>query len=168
MHIALTACKFHCRNDEMSYIFGEVYITTSKNALPIREAQAEACDIPGLKHKSSAKSARLTFIITPCIFFEMIETNCFKVELHHLSIGSCSFISNLKPEALPLRNSVLLCNHSGIWSFPARQYLNTLRPSRLRIHWDLFWRSNQQYSSIGLDKGLAPHRRQAIILINGG
>ena len=28
--------------------------------------------------------------------------------------------------------------------------------------------ANQQYSSIGLDNGLAPNRRQAIILTNGG
>ena len=37
---------------------------------------------------------------------------------------------------------------------------------RLRFHWNLFRRSNQQNSSIGLDNGLAPVRRQAIIWTN--
>ena len=36
---------------------------------------------------------------------------------------------------------------------------------RLRFHWNL---SNPQYSSIGLDNGLAPSRRQAIIWNNDG
>ena len=36
------------------------------------------------------------------------------------------------------------------------------------FHRSLFSRSNQQYSNIGLDNGLAPARRLAIILTNGG
>ena len=39
---------------------------------------------------------------------------------------------------------------------------------RLRFHWSLFVGSNQQYSSIGSDNGLAPARRQAIIWSNDG
>ena len=36
----------------------------------------------------------------------------------------------------------------------------------LKFHWSLFLRSNWQYPNIGLDNGLAPNRRQAIILTN--
>ena len=37
----------------------------------------------------------------------------------------------------------------------------------LKFHWSLFTQgSNQQYSSIGSDNGLAPTRRQAIIWAN--
>ena len=39
---------------------------------------------------------------------------------------------------------------------------------RLKFHWSLFLRSNQQFSSIGSDNGLAPARRQAIIWNNDG
>ena len=39
---------------------------------------------------------------------------------------------------------------------------------RLKFQWNLFLRFNQQYSSIGLDNGLAPTRRPAIIWTNCG
>ena len=39
---------------------------------------------------------------------------------------------------------------------------------RLKFHWRLFLRSNWQYSSIGLDNGLAPSTRQAITWTNDG
>ena len=34
---------------------------------------------------------------------------------------------------------------------------------RWKLHWSLFLGSNLQYSNIGLDNGLVPGRRQAII-----
>ena len=36
----------------------------------------------------------------------------------------------------------------------------------LKFHWSLFIRANWQYLGIGLDNGLAPNRRQAIIWTN--
>ena len=39
---------------------------------------------------------------------------------------------------------------------------------RLRFHWVCSWGSNQQYSNIGSDNGLAPTRRQAIVWTNDG
>ena len=40
--------------------------------------------------------------------------------------------------------------------------------SLFRFHWSFSEGSNQQYSSIGSDNGLAPTRRQAIIGTNDG
>ena len=39
---------------------------------------------------------------------------------------------------------------------------------RLKFHWSLFLGFNQQYSSIGLDNGLALSRQQALIWISDG
>ena len=39
---------------------------------------------------------------------------------------------------------------------------------RLRFHWNLLRKLDQQYSSIGWDNGMAPSRRQAIVWNNGG
>ena len=39
---------------------------------------------------------------------------------------------------------------------------------RLRFHWSLFQGCNKQFSSTGLDNGLAPSRRQTIIWANDG
>ena len=39
---------------------------------------------------------------------------------------------------------------------------------RLKFHWSLFLRVNQQYFSIGSGNGLAPTRQQAINWSNGG
>ena len=45
---------------------------------------------------------------------------------------------------------------------------NEMYKFRSRFHWIFFQGSNQQYSSIGSDDGLAPDRRQAIIWTNDG
>ena len=39
---------------------------------------------------------------------------------------------------------------------------------RLKFHWSLLLGSNQQYSVIGSENGLAPIRQQAIIWTNDG
>ena len=103
----------------------------------------------------------------PCVLFPLIFYSV--ISWTPLETRKCNWYSSMGPREIQLthwsRDKMTAIFQTTF--FKCISWMK-MYGFRLNFHWRSFQGSNQQYSSTGLDNGLAPTRRQAIIWTNGG